>query len=180
MGSKTMGRWNCPSIWANIVWFSLIGFYGISTLVRYLIPNIVFTLTHTHIHTHTHTHIYIYIYNCLQTNELWLFKNIIYKLFIRIYIYIYIRILNKPQHICLQTVKWFQVLLYNSNDTLPSRLGLWNILTAALQRGKTTSMSVLDIILNNLMVRFQWCCGFGECGAPFHCHCSQVHAGPTW
>ena len=40
--------------------------------------------------------------------------------------------------------------------------------------------SVLDMTLNNLMVRFQWCWGFGECGTPLHCHGSQVHSGLEW
>ena len=40
--------------------------------------------------------------------------------------------------------------------------------------------SVLDMTLNNLMVRFQQCWSFGECGVPLHCHCSQVHSGPEW
>ena len=40
--------------------------------------------------------------------------------------------------------------------------------------------SVLDMTLNNLMVRFQQCSSFGECGVPLHCHCSQVHSGPEW
>ena len=30
-------------------------------------------------------------------------------------------------------------------------------------------MSVLDMTLNNLMVRFQQCLSFGECEVPFHC-----------
>ena len=34
--------------------------------------------------------------------------------------------------------------------------------------------------LNNLMVRFQQCWSFGECGVPLHCHRSQVHSGPEW
>ena len=33
--------------------------------------------------------------------------------------------------------------------------------------------SSLDMTLNNLMVRFQWCWSFGECGVPLHCHHSQ-------
>ena len=44
-------------------------------------------------------------------------------------------------------------------------------------------MSVLDMTLNNLMVRFQWCWGFGECGAPRHWHSSssnQARRGSTW
>ena len=46
--------------------------------------------------------------------------------------------------------------------------------------GKTTPTSVLDMTLNNLMVRFQQCWSFGECGGPLHCHRSQVHSGPEW
>ena len=63
---------------------------------------------------------------------------------------------------------------------LPSRLGLKNTPTASLQRGKTPPTSVLDMTLNNLMVRFQQCWSFGECGVPLHCHRSQVHSGPEW
>ena len=40
-------------------------------------------------------------------------------------------------------------------------------------------MSVLYMMLKCLMVRFQQCWSFGECGAPLHCHCSQVHSGPA-
>ena len=38
--------------------------------------------------------------------------------------------------------------------------------------------SALYMTLNNLMVRFQQCWSFGECGIPLHCHRSQVHSGP--
>ena len=37
----------------------------------------------------------------------------------------------------------------------PGELGHQNTLTASLQRGKTLSTSVLDKLLNNLMVRLQ-------------------------
>ena len=40
--------------------------------------------------------------------------------------------------------------------------------------------NVLDMTLNNLMVRFQQCWSFGECGVPLHCHRSQVYSGPEW
>ena len=40
--------------------------------------------------------------------------------------------------------------------------------------------SVLDMTLNNLMVRFQQCWSLEECGVPLHCHRSQVHSGPEW
>ena len=48
------------------------------------------------------------------------------------------------------------------------------------RRVRPPPMSVLDMTLNNLMVRFQQCWSFGECGVPLHCHCSQVHSGPEW
>ena len=61
---------------------------------------------------------------------------------------------------------------------LPSRLGLQNILTAPLQRSKTFPlMSVLDMRLNNLMVRFQWCWGFGEYREPTSL---PLLPGPLW
>ena len=37
--------------------------------------------------------------------------------------------------------------------------------------------NVLDMTLNNLMMRIQWCWGFEEWGATLQCHCSQVHSG---
>ena len=40
--------------------------------------------------------------------------------------------------------------------------------------------SVLDMTLNNLMVRFQQCWSFMECGIPLHYHPSQAHSGPEW
>ena len=44
---------------------------------------------------------------------------------------------------------------------------------------KHSTMSVLDMTLNNLMVRLQpW--RFGERGVALHCHCSQVHYDLEW
>ena len=43
---------------------------------------------------------------------------------------------------------------------------------------RTPPTSVLDMTLNNLMVRFQQCWSLGECGVPLHCHRSQVQSGP--
>ena len=62
----------------------------------------------------------------------------------------------------------------------PNRLGLQNTPTASLQRGNTPPTSVLHMTLNNLMVRFQQYCSFGECGVPLYCHRSQVHSGSEW
>ena len=41
-------------------------------------------------------------------------------------------------------------------------------------------MSVLEMILNNLMVRLQWCQSFGKWGVLFHCHHSQIHSDWEW
>ena len=38
--------------------------------------------------------------------------------------------------------------------------------------------SVQGVTLNNLIVRFQWCWSFGECGALLHCYRSHVHFDP--
>ena len=48
---------------------------------------------------------------------------------------------------------------------LPSRLRLWNTPTVSLQRGKPPPPpnECPDMTLNSLMVRFQWCWGFGVC-----------------
>ena len=40
--------------------------------------------------------------------------------------------------------------------------------------------SVLDMTLNNLMVRFQQCWSFWKCRVHLHCHHSQVHSSPEW
>ena len=64
----------------------LVGFYGISTIVGYLIPNPVY--------------IYIYI------RYIW-FVNILLITF-----------LNESVLIFLHTVKWFQVLLLNTNNSI--------------------------------------------------------------
>ena len=53
----------------------------------------------------------------------------------------------------------------------------WLLLCRGVRHTPNESMSVLDMILNHLMVWFQWCWGFGECGAPLRCYCSQVHSG---
>ena len=53
---------------------------------------------YTHTHTHTHIYIYIYIYVC---------KEITGKI-----------ILNEPEFICSHTVKWFQILLSNFNNSI--------------------------------------------------------------
>ena len=53
------------------------------------------------------------------------------------------------------------------------------MLTASLQRDKTFPMSVLDLMLNHLMVRFSPET-LGECGVPLHCHYTQVHSELEW
>ena len=65
-------------------------------------------------------------------------------------------------------------------STEPSWLGQENTPTAFLPRGKTPPpTSVLDITLNNLMMRLQYW-SFEECEIPLHCHYSLVHSDPLW
>ena len=71
-------------------------------------------------------------------------------------------------------------IYYHMNTFLPSQLRLQNTPTTSLQRGKNTSTSVLDMTLNNLMLRFQQCWSFGKCRVPLHCHRSQIHSIPEW
>ena len=66
-------------------------------------------------------------------------------------------------------------LIYNTHWT--SWLGLQNTMTASLQRGKTFPTSTLDMTRNNLMVRFQYCWNFRECGVFLHCYYSLAHSG---
>ena len=47
------------------------------------------------------------------------------------------------------------LLNLHSQSQWPSQLGLQNTLTASLQRGKLPPTNVLDMTLNNLMVRLQ-------------------------
>ena len=46
--------------------------------------------------------------------------------------------------------------------------------------GYAPPTSVLYMTLNNLMVNIQSCWSLGECGVPFHGHCSQVYSGLGW
>ena len=52
-------------------------------------------------------------------------------------------------------------------------MGLQNKLTESLQKGKISPMSVMDMTLNNLMVRFLWRWSFEE-------YRSQIHFGSEW
>ena len=56
--------------------------------------------------------------------------------------------------------------------TYASRLGVQNTPTVSLQRSTTPPASVLDMTVNNLMVRLQHCRSFGVHGEPLYCHCS--------
>ena len=45
--------------------------------------------------------------------------------------------------------------IFDKHKALKTENSLPSLLAASLQKGKTTTMSVLDMTLNNLMVRFQ-------------------------
>ena len=66
--------------------------------------------------------------------------------------------------------KWFKILQLSSNIAQ---------LAVAIEYPK----SVLDMTLNNLMVRFQWCCSFGDAEHPFITiapRSSLARNGSTW
>ena len=93
-----------------------------------------------------------------------------------------------PPSLTLSNIRYVSRVKYSISEKgvtpslfLPSRLELQNTPTASLQRGKTpTPTSVLDMTLNNQMVKFQQCWSFGEYGIPLYCHLSQVNSGPEW
>ena len=73
-----------------------------------------------------------------------------------------------------QIVKWLSWKRKRANQISICRVS-WGcrILWLHLCRGVRPPLtSVLDMTLNNLMVRFQQCWSFGECRVPLHCHCS--------
>ena len=99
--------------------------------------------------THTHTRIYIYIY--------------IY-IYICIYIYIYITEVSEDcNDNCIKLEEALSNPLSKLFLFIPSKLGLKNSLIASLPRGKITPTSVLDMTLNNLLVRLQQFWNFGKC-----------------
>ena len=127
--------------------------------------------------------IHINALNRMEINLLSLWDQILlFSWYIYIYIYIYIYmcvcvcvcvcVCSHLQIICEVT---FVVITWNC----PVGWGC-RIHRLLLCRGirHPPSTSVLDMTLNNLMVRFQQCWSFGECGVPLHCHRSQVHFGP--
>ena len=61
--------------------------------------------------------------------------------------------------VCVDTIIWIYYM-----EVWPSRLGQQNTQTSSLQKSKSPPTSVLDMILNNPMVRLQKCWSFGECG----------------
>ena len=74
-----------------------------------------------------------------------------------------------------------KIWTYNKRDSLtcPVAWGCW-VHRLLHCRGVTPSYECPEMTLNNLMVRFQWCWSFGECGVTLDFHCSQVLPGLKW
>ena len=49
-----------------------------------------------------------------------------------------------------------------------------NTSTASLQKGKTSPMSVLNMTLNNLVMRLHECWSFKECRVPLYCYIGVI------
>ena len=106
------------------------------------------------------------------------------SLSIYIYIYIYIYILDamdkQLSKLCKNEnnidIDFSRYIYHNyicpvGRDSRIHRLHLcWGV--------KPLPTCVLDMTLNNLMVKLKWCWNLGECGAPRHCHRFQIHSGP--
>ena len=121
---------------------------------------------HTHTHTHTHMYMYVHIISSILHED-------IYGQLTSIYIYIHTHTHTWP---CLQLDSY--LLEHLCVHICPVGWGC-RIHRLLLCRGvRPPPSSVLDMTLNNLMVRFQQCWSFGECGVPLHR--SQIHTGPEW
>ena len=120
---------------------------------------------HVHVNKSIEEHqclVYIYIYIYIRDTDVlpWTYSHERANKKLYIYIYIY----NIYIYIYIYCLVGWGCRIYQLH----------------LCRGVRPPMSVLDMILNNRMVRFQWCWSFGECRVPLHCHCSQVYSGPEW
>ena len=95
-------------IYIKYIWFGLVGFYGISTIVAYLMPS----------------HLYTYILNIY--NLVWLvfmvlgylMPNPVYTHILIIYMIWKHFVDNDPKFFLWHTFKWFQVFLCNSNNLI--------------------------------------------------------------
>ena len=74
--------------------------------------------------------------------------------------------------------KWSQCLFWSQVHQAQSAGGVEYTKYISAERSGPTS--VLDMILNNLMLRFQQCWSFGGCRVLLHYHCSLVHSGLKW
>ena len=80
----------------------------------------------------------------------------------------------------LHTDKSFQVLLCNAKNELLITIHTHIYICTPLDKNISCPVgrgvrshpptSVLDMTLNNLVVRFRYCWTFGECGVSLHCH----------
>ena len=61
-------------------------------------------------------------------------------------------------------------LLRKNNNVLDQSAGAVEYTDCFSAPPPPTTTCVLDMILNSLMVRFQWCWRFWNCGVPLHCH----------
>ena len=126
---------------------------------------LIFLFTHTLTHTHDFKQ-----------------KIIPKRIFLKTFLIILSKKLNFTVLNIVNAFKFWMFLHDHQSNDIDCPVG-WGcrIHRLLLCRGvRPPPMSVLYMTLNNLMVRFQQCWSFGECGVPLHCHRSQVHSGPEW
>ena len=124
----------------------------------------------------------------IKTHTWKLFRVTFYPLKENIIWYIVFDCTDLSQMFCLQYFQTFLLLYFGMLNLILSIFRVccpasWGcrIHRLLLCRGvRPPPNECPDMTLNNLMVRFQQCWSFGECGVPLHCHRSQVHSGPEW
>ena len=100
-----------------------------------------------------------------------------------------VTIIIKGRRLAFNLTVWFFFVSWHINlfyltfficlqlSFIACQLGQQHTMTTSLARDMTAPphTSVLDLILNHLMVRLQWCWSFEEYGIPLYCHYSKVH-----
>ena len=76
----------------------------------------------------------------------------------------------------------FLLLLFHSLGVFARFASVVEYTDCNSAEGKTPPQPtrILDMTLNNILAKYQWCWSFREYRALLHCHCSQVHSGPEF
>ena len=169
------------------IWLVLLQLFIIIIIIDIIIIIIILLLLIIIIIIIIYLFIYLFRHLCvLLSSYINLYKNRIGRIFVQsIYtintIYCLCTnqiLLSKPYRSSQQfSLKFFFLTIF-LNCPVGSGCKIYRLL---LYRGVRPPLtSVLDMTLNNQMVRFQLYRNFGEGRAALHCYYSQVHSDPEW